>query len=59
MSDYSIKAVLSADVSGFTGAFKQAESAVGKFKEATSKITGVIGDTVQKVNQHVESRQNF
>lgn len=55
MSDYSIKAVLSADVSGFTGAFKQAESAVGKFKEATSKITGVIGDTVQKVNQHVES----
>lgn len=55
MSDYSIKAILSADVSGFTGAFKQAESAVGKFKEATSKITGVIGDTVQKVNQHVES----
>ena len=38
MSDYSIKAVLSADVSGFTGAFKQAESAVGKFKEATSVI---------------------
>lgn len=55
MSDYSIKAILSADVSGFTGAFKQAESAVGKFKEATSKITGVVGDTVQKVNQHVES----
>ena len=55
MSDYSIKAILSADVSGFTGAFKQAESAVGKFKEATSKITGVIGDTVQKVNQHAES----
>ena len=55
MSDYSIKAILSADVSGFTGAFKQAESAVSKFKEATSKITGVIGDTVQKVNQHVES----
>ena len=55
MSDYSIKAILSADVSGFTGAFKQAESAVGKFKEATSKITNVIGDTVQKVNQHVES----
>ena len=55
MSDYSIKAILSADVSGFTGAFKQAESAVGRFKEATSKITGVIGDTVQKVNQHVES----
>ena len=55
MSDYSVKAILSADVSGFTSAFKQAESAVGKFKEATSKITGVIGDTVQKVNQHVES----
>ena len=55
MSDYSIKAVLSADVSGFTSAFKQAESAVGKFKDATSKITGVIGDTVQKVNQHAES----
>ena len=55
MSDYSVKAILSADVSGFTGAFKQAENAVGKFKEATSKITGVIGDTVQKVNQHAES----
>ena len=55
MSDYSVKAILSADVSGFTNAFKQAESAVGKFKEATSKITGVIGDTVQKVNQHAES----
>lgn len=55
MSDYSIKAILSADVSGFTSAFKQAESAVGKFKEATSKITGVIGDTVQKVNEHAES----
>lgn len=55
MSDYSIKAILSAEVSGFTGAFKQAESAVDKFKEATSKITGVVGDTVQKVNQHVES----
>lgn len=55
MSDYSIKAVLSADVSGFTSAFKQAESAVGKFKDTTSKITGVIGDTVQKVNQHAES----
>ena len=55
MSDYSVKAILSADVSGFTSAFKQAESAVGKFKEATSKITGVIGDTVQKVNQHAES----
>ena len=55
MSDYSVKAILSADVSGFTSAFKQAEGAVGKFKEATSKITGVIGDTVQKVNQHVES----
>ena len=55
MSSYSIKAVLSADVSGFTSAFKQAESAVGKFKDATSKITGVIGDTVQKVNEHAES----
>lgn len=55
MSDYSVKAILSADVSGFTSAFKQAEGAVGKFKEATRKITGVIGDTVQKVNQHVES----
>lgn len=55
MSDYSVKAILSADVSGFTSAFKQAESAVGKFKEATSKITGVVGDTVQKINQHAES----
>lgn len=55
MSDYSVKAILSADVSGFTSAFKQAENAVGKFKEATSKITGVVGDTVQKVNQHAES----
>lgn len=55
MSDYSVKAILSADVTGFTSAFKQAESAVGKFKEATSKITGVVSDTVQKVNEHVES----
>lgn len=43
MSDYDIKAVLSADVSGFTGAFKQAQSAVGKFKEATGKVAGTVG----------------
>ena len=55
MSDYDIKAVLSADVSGFTGAFKQAQSAVGKFKEATSSVTGAVGDVVQKVNEHAQS----
>ena len=43
MSDYSVKAVLSANVSGFTGAFKQAENAVDKFKEATGKVAGTVG----------------
>ena len=56
MSEFSIKAVLSANASNFVSAFGQAESAVGKLKSAASSVTSWLkGGVLMGIGQNIAS----